>query len=156
MQTEEEMKDQLLEAGLNDAVFEPGDGRRIERAEMERLCRTLAALEDSLLALERRGISLRAHAARRDPVSGRLPIYHVFVGHQERWFTTRDVIDAFLAAAGKGVRRGIERRRSERQRRGRSRGRIRGAECASSSSTKSARSTTSWPSCGRWASRSTA
>ena len=97
VQTEEEMKEQLLEAGLNDAVFEPGDGRRIEGAEMSRLCRTLAALEDSLLALERRGISLRAHAARRDPASGRLPIYHVFVGSQERWFAGRDVMDAFLA-----------------------------------------------------------
>ncbi len=97
VQTEEEMKEQLLEAGLNDAVFEPGDGRRIEGAEMSRLCRTLAALEESLLALERRGISLRAHAARRDPLSGRLPIYHVFVGSQERWFAGRDVMDAFLA-----------------------------------------------------------
>ena len=97
VQTEEEMKEQLLEAGLNDAVFEPGDGRRIEGPEMSRLCRTLAALEESLLALERRGISLRAHAARRDPASGRLPIYHVFVGSQERWFAGRDVMDAFLA-----------------------------------------------------------
>ena len=78
VQTEEEMKAQLLDAGLKDAVFEPGDGRRIAGAEMERLCRTLAALEDSLVALERRGIGLRTHAARRDPVTGRLPIYHVF------------------------------------------------------------------------------
>ena len=30
VQTEEEMKTQLLEAGLKDAAFEPGDGRRIE------------------------------------------------------------------------------------------------------------------------------
>ena len=80
VQTEEEMKTQLLEAGLKDAAFEPGDGRRIEGPEMERLCRTLAALEESLLALERRGIGLRTHAARRDPATGRLPIYHVFVG----------------------------------------------------------------------------
>ena len=29
-------------------------------------------------ALERRGISLRAHAARQDPATGRLPVYHVF------------------------------------------------------------------------------
>ena len=67
VQTEEEMKTQLLEAGLSDAVFEPGDGRVIGGKEMERLCRTLAALEDSLVALERRGISLRAHALRQDP-----------------------------------------------------------------------------------------
>ncbi len=67
VQTEAEMNAQLLESGLKDAVFEPGDGRRIEGAEMERLCRTLAALEESLVALERRGISLRAHAAAAGP-----------------------------------------------------------------------------------------
>ena len=98
VQTEEEMKAQLLEAGLTDAAFEPGDGRTIRGREMEQLCRTLAALEDSLLALERRGISLRAHAIRRDPVSGRLPIFHVFLGSQEHWFTVREQLDAFLAA----------------------------------------------------------
>ena len=98
VQTEEEMKAQLLDAGLTDAAFEPGDGRTIAGKEMEQLCRTLAALEDSLLALERRGISLRAHAIRRDPVSGRLPIFHVFLGSQEHWFTVREQLDAFLAA----------------------------------------------------------
>jgi DNA gyrase subunit B len=98
VQTEEEMKAQLLEAGLTGAVFEPGDGRTIAGKEMEQLCRTLAALEDSLLALERRGISLRGHAMRRDPVTGRLPMYHVFLGQQEHWFTNREQIDAFVAA----------------------------------------------------------
>jgi len=97
VQTEEEMKAQLLEAGLADAAFEPGDGRVIQGRDMERLCRTLAALEDALIALERRGISLRAHAARQNPVTGRLPIYHVFLGHQEHWFTTRQELDEFLA-----------------------------------------------------------
>jgi DNA gyrase subunit B len=97
VQTEEEMKAQLLEAGLKDAVFEPHDGRTIRGAEMERLCRSLAALEESLLALERRGVSLRAHALRQDPASGKLPVYHVFVGHQEHWFTTREALEEFLA-----------------------------------------------------------
>jgi DNA gyrase subunit B len=98
VQTEEEMKAQLLDAGLSDAAFEPGDGRTIQGKEMDRLCRTLASLEDSLLALERRGISLRAHAMRRDPVTGRLPMYHVFLGQQEHWFTTREKLDEFVAA----------------------------------------------------------
>ncbi len=97
VQTEEEMKAQLLEAGLNDAVFEPGDGRVIEGPAMERLCRTLAALEDSLLALERRGISLRAHAARQDPATGRLPVFHVFLGRDEYWFATRQELDQLVA-----------------------------------------------------------
>ncbi|MGA2797731.1 MAG: toprim domain-containing protein, partial [Thermoguttaceae bacterium] len=98
VQTEEEMKAQLLDAGLKDAVFEPGDGRTIAGANMDRLCRSLAALEESLLALERRGVNLRAFSARQDPVTGRLPMYHVYLGHQEHWFTTREKLDEFLAA----------------------------------------------------------
>ncbi|MDA0818101.1 MAG: DNA gyrase subunit B [Planctomycetota bacterium] len=97
IQTEDEMKTQLLEQGLGDGVFLPGDGREISGEQMTSLCRTLAGLEDALLALERRGISLRDHAGRQDPSSGKLPIYHVFYGAEERWFTTRSELDAFLA-----------------------------------------------------------
>ncbi|MBN2475973.1 MAG: DNA gyrase subunit B [Pirellulales bacterium] len=103
IQSEEEMKEQLLEAGLQDAVFEPRDGRTIQGQEMERLCRTLAALEDSLIALERRGISLRAHAVRQDPESGKLPVYHVFAGPQERWFRSRQELEEFLARQERAV-----------------------------------------------------
>ena len=42
VQTEEEMKTQLLELGLRDASFDPRDGRQIEGKEMEQLCRVLA------------------------------------------------------------------------------------------------------------------
>ncbi len=98
VQTEEEMKAQLLEAGLKDATFDPGDGRTIEGKQMERLARTLAALEEPLLALERRGVSLRAHALRQDPATGRLPIYHVYLGRDEYWFASRDKLDEFVTA----------------------------------------------------------
>ncbi|HZZ74002.1 MAG TPA: DNA gyrase subunit B, partial [Pirellulales bacterium] len=96
VQTEEEMKRQLLDLGLGEGVFEPGDGRQIEGEAMARLARTLAALEDSLIALERRGISLRDHAKRRDPASGKLPVFHVFYGNQSRWFVRRDEVEAFV------------------------------------------------------------
>jgi DNA gyrase subunit B len=95
VQTEEEMKAQLLDLGLGDSVLDAGDGRLIEGEQMAQLARTLAAMEDSLVALERRGISLRAHALRQDPATLRLPIYHVFLGNQEQWFTTREQLDAF-------------------------------------------------------------
>ena len=97
VQTEEEMKEQLLEMGLSDAEFQPGDGRVISGPDMQRLCRSLASMEDALLALERRGISLRAHATRRDAETGRLPVFHVFLGHEEHWFTTRRELDNFVA-----------------------------------------------------------
>ncbi len=108
VQTEEEMKAQLLELGLADAEFQPGDGRVIQGEEMNRLCQTLAALEESLYALERRGISLRAHARLQDPITGRLPVFHVFLGREERWFTSRPELEEFLSshekAAGKELK----------------------------------------------------
>jgi DNA gyrase subunit B len=97
VQTEEEMRGQLLELGLADAVFNPGDGRLVEGEQMSRLVRTLAGLEEAIVALERRGISLKIHAERQDQ-SGRLPIYHVYVNGREEWFTTRSDLDNFVAA----------------------------------------------------------
>jgi DNA gyrase subunit B len=97
VQTEEEMKGQLLDLGLAEARFEPGDGREIEGPAMSRLARTLAPIEDSIIALERRGISLRIHALRQDPNTLKLPIYHVFLGSHDYWFTTRDQLDAWKA-----------------------------------------------------------
>ena len=150
---------------MKDAVFEPGGGRTIAGAEMERLCRTLSALEDSLVALERRGISLRAHAVRQDPVTGQLPIYHVFIGHGEHWFASRKTLDEFIAqqeqesgnelkltdeaapAAAADARAPTASPTATA---------IPAAACTSSSSTRSVRSTASWPSCGRWVLRSTA
>jgi DNA gyrase subunit B len=96
VQTEEEMKTQLLDQGLGEGVFMPGDGREIAGEEMQKLCRTLSGLEDALVALEKRGISLRDHIARRDAASGKLPMYHVYYGVEERWFTSRDELEAFV------------------------------------------------------------
>ena len=97
VQTEEEMKKRLLEMGLRDSVFEPGDGREIQAEEMARLCRVLAGLEDAILALERRGC-LRRHALRLDPASGKLPVYHVFLGTKEYWFSTREELDQLVVS----------------------------------------------------------
>ncbi len=104
VQTEEEMKSQLLEMGLEDAEFESEDGRVIRGDEMNRLCRTLAALEESLFAaLERRGISLRAPRRARTP-SPALPVYHAFLGRQEHWFAGRAELEDFLAQQESGGR----------------------------------------------------
>ena len=97
VQTEEEMKQQLMENGLAETVFDPGDGRRIEGPALEQLCRVLAALEESLIALERRGVSLKMHAARQDPDSGKLPVFHVFLGKEDHWFAARSDMEDFLA-----------------------------------------------------------
>jgi DNA gyrase subunit B len=96
VQTEEEMKTQLLDRGMAEAVFDPGDGRLIDGEPMARLAHALAAMEDSLIALERRGISLRLHATRQDATTLKLPVFHVFLGTEERWFTTREQLDEFI------------------------------------------------------------
>jgi DNA gyrase subunit B len=96
VQTEEEMRTQLFDIGLKDSIFDPGDGRKVTGPELSKLCRILAAMEDSVVALERRGISLRQHAIRHDPVNNRLPVYHVFLGSQERWFFAREEVDAYV------------------------------------------------------------
>jgi len=96
VQTEEEMRKQLLDRGLSDTSFDAGAGNVIEGDEMRRLCTTLASMEDAILALERRGINLRTHANRIDFESGRLPIYHALLGIDEFWFSTRKQLDEFL------------------------------------------------------------
>jgi DNA gyrase subunit B len=97
VQTEEEMKHQLLERGLNDSHFVDEKGRKFEGQEMRRLCATLAGMEDALLALERRGISLRVHAERMDVETNKLPVFHLDMGTEDHWFVTRDKLDEFLA-----------------------------------------------------------
>ncbi|MEX2315932.1 MAG: DNA gyrase subunit B [Pirellulales bacterium] len=97
VQTEEEMRGQLLELGLADSALDGENGSPIEGERMTQLVRTLATLEEALLALERRGISLRLHAERQNPTTGRLPVFHVFLGAEEHWFATRDAIDAFIS-----------------------------------------------------------
>ena len=98
VQSEEEMKAQLLEKGLADAVFITEDGQEFSGEEMNDLCRTLADIEDALIALERRGINLRVHAERLDPVSNKLPVFHVFMGNADHWFVDRSDVDDFIEA----------------------------------------------------------
>ncbi|TWU08014.1 DNA gyrase subunit B [Stieleria varia] len=98
VQTEEEMKSQLLDRGLADTVFEAEDGRRIEGDQMRRLCITLASMEDAIVALERRGVSLRIHTQRLDPVANKLPALLLTHGNEEHWFHTEDEVDKHLRA----------------------------------------------------------
>ncbi len=96
VQSESEMKAQLLERGLNDTVFEAEDGRRVDGDDMRALCTALATMEDAILALEQHGISLRAHAMRLDPVSGQLPALLLTCGNEESWFHSQDELAKHL------------------------------------------------------------
>ncbi len=76
------MRTQLLERGLDGALFDVGDGRVLEGDVMNSLCRILASMEDAFVALERRGVNLKMHTERLDPETGKLPVYHVVHGRE--------------------------------------------------------------------------
>ena len=97
VQTEEEMRTELLSLGLGDSVLESDDGQSVEGEAMAKLVHTLAAMEEPLTTLERRGVSLKIHAERQDAETGKLPVYHVFFGMEELWFTTRKEVDDFIS-----------------------------------------------------------
>ena len=98
VQTDEEMKSQLLDRGLKDTVFEAEDGRRVEGDKMESLCTTLASMEDAILALERHGVSLRAHVQRLDPVTNKLPPLMLTSAGIEHWFHNEAEVEEYLNA----------------------------------------------------------
>ena len=96
VQTEEEMKAQLMDKGLGDSILDVGDGRMIEGDEMVELCRILARIEDALLVLERRGVALKTHAERIDPETNSLPVYFITVDRKQEWLIDRAALDAYL------------------------------------------------------------
>lgn len=100
VQTEEEMKTQMLQRGLVGTKLVTEDGREAEGDTMEKLCVTLAAMEDAIIAMERRGVSLRAHSLRYDPQRGKLPTLHLFVGSEDHWFYDLEQAEAFMTEHG--------------------------------------------------------
>ena len=95
VQTEEEMRRQLLDRGLEDTSFDNNDGIVVAGDDMRRLCLTLASMEDAILALERRGVNLRAHSNRMTP-DGKLPVYQVIIGNRQEWFVNQKDKNEFI------------------------------------------------------------
>ncbi|MBQ1863810.1 MAG: DNA gyrase subunit B [Thermoguttaceae bacterium] len=96
VQTEEEMKKELLDTGIQNAQLDPRDGRLIKDDDMIALCRILSSLEESIQSLEKRGFSLRELAMRQDPETAKLPMYHVTWKKQESWFFERRELTEYL------------------------------------------------------------
>ena len=100
VQTDEEMRGQLMDRGLDDAEFATEQGKVVRGEGMKQLSSVLATMEEALVALERRGVALREHAKRLDAHTGKLPVFHVFVGAREHWFSSRAELDDFLQKTG--------------------------------------------------------
>jgi DNA gyrase subunit B len=116
VQTHEEMMTELLELGLDDAtltlhrrecllphtVDEAVRGaRREERTlnnvQLRLLAKVLATIEEPLVTLERRGISLSRLAIEHVTSDGFLPRFRTFLGTGEHWFAGKSALDEFLA-----------------------------------------------------------
>ena len=108
VQSEEEMRTQLMDRGLKDAKLISEDGIEVEGEGMEKLCKTLGSMEEAITTLERRGINLRTHAERANLETGRLPIFHVFFGNDEQWFTNRKELDEYLKQKEKEIGKEIK------------------------------------------------
>lgn len=120
VQTDEEMRAQLMERGVADAELDldpattqarsasEGTGSQIiiRGSKMEQLTRILADVEEAILGLERRGISLKAHAQRQDATTGKLPEVHAVLRGKEHWFTDVVAFNEFREqeeAAGRSI-----------------------------------------------------
>jgi len=90
------MKNQMLQRGLSETMLVCEDGRSAEGENMRRLCTTLATMEESIIAMECRGISLRAHVMRFDAVLGKLPSLHLLWGNQDQWFYDIESAEKFI------------------------------------------------------------
>ncbi len=119
VQTDEEMRAQLMERGVADVELDldpastqarrasegSGEGLMIRGAKMEQLTRILADMEEAILGLERRGISLKAHAERQD-AAGKLPEVHAVLRGKEHWFGDVAAFNEFREqeeAAGRSI-----------------------------------------------------
>jgi DNA gyrase subunit B len=109
VQTLEEMSGELMSRGLQGTrlrVLGPpgatppaGDNKQNnsevswEGESLARLTKVLEELEESLLILERRGLSVATFLKRMG--AGRLPVYRVLLGGREHWFATSAEVDSF-------------------------------------------------------------
>ncbi len=128
VQTDEEMRAQLMERGVTDAELDLSGGTGITPTrsvsegtgeasaesssllitgeKMVQLTRILADVEEAILGLERRGISLKAHATRQDTTTGKLPEVHAVLRGREHWFADVAAFNEFREqeeAAGRSI-----------------------------------------------------
>jgi DNA gyrase subunit B len=103
VQTAEEMNRELMDRGLDGTKLtiapSPGQESVFEGDKLARLMQVLSELEESLVILERRGLSLTTFLPRAGPAG--LPKVQVILGGQEHWFQDVNEADAFLQSEQK-------------------------------------------------------
>jgi DNA gyrase subunit B len=107
VQTIEAMTRELMSRGLHGtklivkpgepgAATAPGTDRVLEGDRLGRLVELLGAVEDALLILERRSLTLGQLIAKATPAG--LPVYRVVLAGKQHWFATSADVDTFRQA----------------------------------------------------------
>jgi DNA gyrase subunit B len=94
---EEEIQEEFMRNGLEAASLEIVGKPRIDGSSLAELVQQLAQLEDALVTLERRGFHLEDLRAQRDD-AGRLPHLLVRADGEEKWFHSREELEAYVKA----------------------------------------------------------
>ena len=98
VQTDEEMKLELLNLGLKQCALVLANEKTIEGDPLRKLASLLVDLEEPLAVLDRRSVGLREFFERRKATGGLLPVFHVLLGAEQHWFATKQDLDTFVAA----------------------------------------------------------
>ncbi|QDU59177.1 DNA gyrase subunit B [Planctomycetes bacterium Pan216] len=96
VQTEEEMRRELIDNGLVGAGLERPDGSAVGEGSMKELVEVLSEFEAALQTLERRDIDLTEFFERRDSTKGEFPMFEVRRGGEEHWFYTTEELESFI------------------------------------------------------------
>jgi DNA gyrase subunit B len=99
VQNEGEMDSFLLQNGLEGLhVTPPGSEKELPRSQLEKVVKGIVTVEKFLSGIARKGIDPERYLAARDEKTGRLPLYRVMVGEEERFLFSGEEL-AQLAAA---------------------------------------------------------
>jgi DNA gyrase subunit B len=102
VQTVELMTSELMSRGLDgtkltvrgQAATPAGEDRVLEGERLGKLVQLLSEIEESILILERRGLTLEQLLTRATP-AGLLPLFRVMLAGQEHWFANAQKVDEF-------------------------------------------------------------
>lgn len=96
VQEEEEIQEEFLRIGLENAALEREGGARTEGEDLSSLVRQLALLDDALATVERRGFRLEDFLSLQDKQTNLLPMFLARTNEVDHWFDSIEKVEAFL------------------------------------------------------------
>mgnify|MGYP001186607665 CR=1 FL=1 len=93
---DEELRQELMERGLEGARLKCGSEWELEGDRLEELVEVLNDLDDPLQSLERRGVDIKELFDHREQDTSSLPVFRIFMDGKEFWFTSRETLNDFI------------------------------------------------------------